>query len=130
LNDELSSIQKDLENTEVNPRDVKRSLARKLVTMYHNEEAAFEAEREFDNIFINKGIPDDIKEYQVLTNSEILDLIVNVGFAPTKTEARRLITQGGVTLDGKKITDVKEIISIENPSILKVGKRNFIKLIK
>lgn len=130
-NENLISIKKDLSNKEVNPRDIKRSLARKLVAMYHAQSLAEEAEREFDNIFVKKGLPDEIPEMEFdFSNNgiEILDLIVNVGFAPSKAEARRLVTQGGVTLDGEKITDIKMEIKIEQPAVLKVGKRNFIKL--
>lgn len=131
-NEELKNIKQQLENPEVNPRDLKRALARKLVAMYHSEEAALEAEREFDNIFVKKGLPDEIPEFRFESNLkeiEILDLIVKVGFAPSRSEARRLVIQGGVTLDGEKISDIKKIVKLNKPMILKVGKRNFIKLI-
>lgn len=131
-NKELNLIQKNLTNKEINPRDIKRSLAKKLVEMYHSTEAAIEAEIEFDNIFIKKGIPDDIEEFSFdgsLKELDIIDLIVSVGFAPSKGEARRLVAQGGVTLDGEKIADIKEVIKLDRTKILKVGKRKFIKLI-
>lgn len=99
--------------------------------MYHDEEAAINAEKEFDNIFINKGTPDDIEEFKINETKEIniLDLIILVNFAPSKGEARRLVTQGGVSIDGEKITDLQKNISIKKGMILKVGKRKFIKLI-
>jgi len=131
-NKDLSSIQEDLSNKEINPRDIKRKLARKLVEMYHSQEAATEAQDEFDTIFVKKGIPDEIEEFKIeksLKEMEILDLIVLVGFAPSKGEARRLVAQGGVTIDGDKISDIKELISLDKTKILKVGKRKFIKLI-
>lgn len=131
-NEELKSIKQQLSNQSVNPRDIKRALARKLVSMYHSQEAAVEAEREFDNIFVKKGLPDKIPEFKFENNLkeiEILDLIVKVGFAPSRSEARRLVIQGGVTIDGKKISDIKQIIKLNKSMILKVGKRNFIKLI-
>ncbi|MEW6195638.1 MAG: tyrosine--tRNA ligase [Bacteroidota bacterium] len=130
--DELKLIKENIANQSVNPRDIKRKLARKLVAMYHNTEASEEAEREFDNIFVKKGLPDEVPEYHIdrLKNEfDILDLIVNVGFAPSKSEARRLVVQGGVSIDGDKISDIKEIIKIDKEKILKVGKRNFVKLI-
>lgn len=131
-NDELRKIKEDLENKEVNPRDVKRKLARTLVAMYHSLQAASDAEQEFDNIFVKKGLPDEIANYQLSPEEneiEILDLLVKVGFAPTKSEARRLVIQGGVSLNGEKITDIKFKVNIEAESILKSGKRNFIRLI-
>ncbi|MCK9280348.1 MAG: tyrosine--tRNA ligase [Melioribacteraceae bacterium] len=129
--DDLNKIKDELTNPEKNPRDIKRSLAKKLVEMYHNLDAANNAQEEFDRIFIKKGIPDDIASYQLkkAIDYDILDLIVSVGFAPTKSEARRLLTQGGVSLDSEKITDVKFQLRLEKEMILKVGKRNFIKLV-
>ncbi len=130
-NDKLKEIKKLLSDGKTNPRDIKRELARTLVTMYHDEEAAINAEKEFDNIFINKGTPDDIEEFKINETKEIniLDLIILVNFAPSKGEARRLVTQGGVSIDGEKIIDLQKNISIKKGMILKVGKRKFIKLI-
>lgn len=130
-NEELNKIKEDLSNQQVNPRDIKRALARKLVEMYHSKQAAIDAENEFDNIFVKKGLPDEIPEFQFedgMNEIDILDLIVKVGFAPSKGEARRLVTQGGVTINGEKISDFKAIINLGNEFILKVGKRNFIKI--
>ena len=131
-NEELKTIQHNLTEKKINPRDIKRSLARKLVEMYHSAEAALEAETEFDNIFVKKGLPDEVEEYKVDPNKkemEIIDLIVEVGIAPSKGEARRLVQQGGVTIDGEKISNIKEVVRLDKTMILKVGKRNFIKII-
>ena len=128
--EDLSQVKSDLENHEVNPRNVKRSLALKLAEMYHSHEAAVQAQEEFDNIFINKGIPDDIPEFIVsISEISISDLIVDSGCAPSKAEAKRLIKQGGVTLDGEKISDPSANIEIKNGQILKVGKTKFVKLV-
>ena len=98
--------------------------------MYHSKEAAIQAQEEFDKIFINKGIPDEISEYKVqAAEISISDLIVDSGCAPSKGEAKRLIKQGGVTIDGEKITDSSISIKIEDGQILKVGKRKFVKLV-
>lgn len=129
--DELAKVKADLEDTTINPRNIKRNLARKLVAMYHSEEEAERAEKEFDEIFVKKGVPDEIPEFEIKESDkiEIIDLIVLTNLAPSKGEARRLIMQGGVSIDGNKITDVKALIEIVSGSVLKVGKRNFIKLI-
>ncbi len=131
-NEELKNIREQLNDKNINPRDIKRRLARILVEMYHSKEAAIEAEEEFDKIFIKKEIPDDIPEFKLNNDSKelgILDLILKVNFAPSKGEARRLVTQGGVTLDGEKIEDITATIKIKKESILRVGKRKFIKII-
>ncbi len=129
-NQKLAEIKSQLADKTANPRDVKRELARTLVTMYHNQQAAEIAQQEFDNIFINKGLPDEIEEFSVGDNKEIniLDLIILVNFAPSKGEARRLVLQGGVSIDGNKISDVQSSVSVIAGMILKVGKRKFIKL--
>ncbi|HCY76006.1 MAG TPA: tyrosine--tRNA ligase [Ignavibacteriales bacterium] len=130
-NKKLAEITSQLTDGTTNPRDIKRELARTLVTMYHDENAAINAEKEFDNIFINKGLPDDIEEFNIGDKKEIniLDLIILVNFAQSKGEARRLVTQGGVSIDNNKIDDVQFIVSVKSGMILKVGKRKFIKLI-
>ena len=128
--EELSVIKKKLEDKNTNPRDLKRMLARKLVSMYYSEEDAKRAEEEFDKIFINKGIPDDIPEFKIDADEiNILDLILKVNFAPSRSEARRLVLQGGVSIDGEKITDFKKAITVQSGMILKVGKRKFAKII-
>lgn len=130
--DKLDLIKQSLSNNDINPRDIKRSLARKLVEMYYSSDKAVEAEAEFDNIFVKKGFPDEIPDYIFESNIkelDILELLVKVGLAPSKGEARRLVTQGGVAIDGEKINDIKSIILLDKEKILKVGKRSFIKLI-
>ena len=120
-NESLKEIKSKLDSSDINPRDIKRALARTLVEKYHSA----------DKVFIKKEIPDEIPEYKLGNNSEygILDLIVTVNFAPSKGEARRLVAQGGVSIDGEKIDDIGARIKINNGSILKVGKRKFIKFI-
>ncbi|MCB0732550.1 MAG: tyrosine--tRNA ligase, partial [Ignavibacteriae bacterium] len=134
---ELAVIKSKLDDPNNNPRDIKRALARKFVEMYHSKEASLSAEAEFDKIFINKGIPDDIKELKLEKNEiDIIDLIMEAEFAPSRGEARRLIMQGGVSIlqadnegDGNKIDDPKSIVKINNNDVLKVGKRKFVKLV-
>ncbi len=129
-NTELSEIKNQLDSQRVNPRDLKRQLAKILIRMYHSIEASEEAEKEFDKIFIQKEVPDDIPEITLDENSGIgiLDLIVKVNFASSRGEARRLVTQGGVSIDGEKISDINAEITLEKPKVLKVGKRKFIKI--
>ncbi|MEJ2104025.1 MAG: tyrosine--tRNA ligase [Ignavibacteriaceae bacterium] len=129
---ELKEIKKQLDNPKINPRDIKRKLARTFVRMYHNEEAAKQAEEEFDRIFIKKEVPDEVEEFMIENNNSefnILDLIIKVNFAPSRGEARRLIIQGGVSVNSNKITDPNFKTKLSNGMILKVGKRKFIKFV-
>ena len=127
--EELTEIKQQLDDPNVNPRDIKRRLARTFIAMYHSEEDAIKAEEEFDKVFIKKEVPDDIPELK-LNDKElsILDMILKVKFAPSKGEAKRLVSQGGVSINGEKVADINSIIQIENGMILKVGKRKFIKI--
>lgn len=130
--DELEEIKKKLSDGSTNPRDLKRALARKLVEMYYSKDEAGKAEEEFDNVFKNKGIPEDMPEYKPGTDETelgLIDLIVKVKFASSNGEARRLIQQGGVSIDGEKIDDFKYVVKLDAEKVLKVGKRKFIKLL-
>ncbi len=130
-NSKLQEIKKTLENPETNPRNIKRELAKALVKMYHSQEAADQAEEEFDRIFIKKEIPDDIPEFSFEAGEKeigIVELIVKVKFASSKGEAKRLVSQGGVSINGDKIDDINKTIALDGEHILKVGKRKFIKI--
>jgi tyrosyl-tRNA synthetase len=129
-NEELTVIKNQLNDFSVNPRNLKRNLAKAIVRMYHNQKAADEAEEEFDRIFIKKEMPDEIPEFNWSSEAQsgILDLLTITNLAPSKGEARRLILQGGVSIDGVKIEDINATIDIKNDSVIKVGKRKFIKI--
>lgn len=129
---ELQEIKVQLQNPNINPRDIKRRLARTLVETYYDKEAALNAESEFDKIFIKKEIPDDIPTMEWnKSHSEIniVDLLIDTNLAPSKSEARRLIQQGGVSIDNEKIADLSINVKIEKDIVIKVGKRRFLKLI-
>lgn len=130
---ELKEIRVQLEDPDNNPRDIKRALGRTFVRMYHSEEAAEQAEEEFDRIFIKKETPDQIAEFKIENqNSEIniVDLILKVNFAPSRGEAKRLVIQGGVSINGEKVTDINYKTKLTGGMILKVGKRKFIKFVE
>ena len=129
---ELGSLKKDLDGKSVNPRDIKRRLARTLVAMYHDEASGIAAEQEFDKIFIKKDVPDEVKEFQYrITNATIgvLQLLSDTKMAASKGEARRLVEQGGVSIDGVKVADINAHIPLLKPVILKVGPRRFLKVV-
>ncbi len=127
---ELKEIAAKLQDPAVNPRDIKRYLARTIVRMYHDEQAAARAEAHFDQVFVKKDIPDDIPEVAVGQDQmRIDDLVVFAGMAKSKGEARRLIQGGGVSLDGEKITDPFHTVRIKKGQVLKVGKRRFARLV-
>jgi tyrosyl-tRNA synthetase len=127
---ELSDIKKQLENPNVNPKDLKKYLARTLVRMYHDSDAAARAEREFERIFVDKKLPEDIQDYRFSQSSLRLDdLLIHTKTAASKSEAKRLIQQGGVSINGEKIIDPYAEITLNQEIILKVGKRKFAKIL-
>ncbi len=129
--DELAKIKSDLENDKVNPRDAKRRLGFELVKLYYDEDTAEKTIEEFDKIFIKKENPDEIPEVTVSEDSvKLVDFLTSSNLSESKTNARKLIEQGGVSVDGKKITDVNTIIDVRHGMIFKVGKRKFLKVVK
>jgi tyrosyl-tRNA synthetase len=125
---ELLEIKKSLDNPNTNPRDTKRTLARTFVRMYHSQEAATAAEEEFDRIFVEKSIPDDIEEFTVTVPMTITALMADAKLAASKSDARRLVDQGGVSIDGERISDPNALLPDKSEFILKVGKRRFLKV--
>ncbi|NOY79320.1 MAG: tyrosine--tRNA ligase [Calditrichaeota bacterium] len=130
-NEELEQIKKQLEDPGINPRDLKAKLAFEIVKIYHGETAAKSAREEFERVFSQKQLPDDMPEF-VLKKSEgkiwIVRLMASAGLVKTNAEARRLIQQGAVSIDGQKITDTNLEIQPEKDFVLKVGKRRFLKV--
>lgn len=114
-----------------NPRDAKIKLAREIVKIYHGETEADKAQEYFINTFSKKELPDEVAEEKATEGEEVLNFIVRVGLASSKGDARRKIEQGGVSIDGQKITDIKQILTknLFDGKILKVGKKNFIKIV-
>ena len=126
---ELSEIKTTLAKVDTNPRDVKKYLARTVVKMYQGEEASKDAESEFERIFVQKMNPDQMAQVLIEEkNCRIDELLIKTKTASSKNEARRLIQQGGVSVDGEKISDPFQSVSIEKEIILKVGKRKFAKV--
>ncbi|MBF8248086.1 MAG: tyrS [Bacteroidetes bacterium] len=132
-NKDLKEIKKQLESKDANPRDLKRRLARSLVTLYHNSETAQKAEEEFDRIFVAKTLPDEVEEFKIKPGngvSSIALLLTATHLATSKSEARRLVEQGGVSIDGERISDVNAPIPSKKEFVLKVGKRRFLKVLQ
>lgn len=113
-----------------NPRDIKMRLAREIVTLYHYDAAATGAEKEFIKIFQKHDNPTDIEE-KTMPKKEygICELLFDVGMAKSKSDAKRLVEGGGVSIDERKIADPFEKVMLKaKPSLVKVGKRQFLNL--
>ena len=130
-NAELATIASELHAKSVNPRDLKRRLARTLVEMYYSSEEAIKAEQAFDRIFIEKSVPDEMPEVRLPSGSSrtIVEVVTDAGLTASKGEARRMIEQGGLTVDGVKVSDVNAVIPHKKEFTIKVGKRKFLRVI-
>lgn len=124
----IEQMKKNVQLHTVNPRDLKANLAKKIVKIFYNAKETDNAEAEFNKQFREKKVPEDIKEKRLDVRSGRLDeLLVKVGLVPSKSEARRMIEQGAVKINQKKITSNKEI-RIKSGMVLQVGKRKFIRI--
>lgn len=126
--DDIEKIKVELSSSDVNPRDIKMRLAKEIVKLYHGEEKALISENRFKNVFQKKQIPDDIEVITVKKdNLDIAEILVNNNIIKSKNEFRRLISQGGVKLNDKRILDLSEI-DLENNPVLQIGKKKFVKI--
>lgn len=125
---EIEKIKKTLGEGE-NPKNVKMRLAREIVALYHSETDAKNAEKEFEEIFKNKGTPDDIQKIKLSAKKmPIIQVILESKLASSSSEIRRLIDGGAVKIDGQKISSIKEEIEVNGEKLLQVGKRKFAKI--
>ena len=122
------SVKKRLDDSTVNPMDVKRELARAVVALYFDDETATKAEDHFNTVVVGKGIPDDMPEYTLKGEDLIVNILFDAGLLKSKGEARRMVKQGAVKLDGKPVDDIQKTLTPNGDQILKVGKRRFLKV--
>ncbi|PJH93373.1 tyrosine--tRNA ligase [Bacillus sp. SN1] len=128
--EEKKQLVKDLETGAVHPRDAKMLLAKTIVRMYHGAEAAEAAEHSFKTVFQENSLPEDIPavKWEGEKAPAVVDLLVTLKLLSSKSEARRMIQNGGVRINGEKITDIHADAEIKENMIIQVGKRKFLKL--
>jgi tyrosyl-tRNA synthetase len=127
--DEIADRRRRCDSGSLNPKTVKMELARALVAQFHGEAAAREAQAEFEAVFAGGGVPEDIATLDVPSGEALQSMIATTNLAPSKSEARRLITQGAVTVDGEKVADPFTVLAPRGePYLLKVGKRRWARL--
>lgn len=113
-----------------NPRTAKRALAKTIVALYSSQKEADDAESHFDQLFIHKKAPDHIELFEFDESSiPLIDLLVTLGAATSKSEARRMIQQKSVLVDERKIEEIAECIELSlEAKIIRAGKRRFFKV--
>jgi tyrosyl-tRNA synthetase len=131
---DVKAVEFGLKSGSLNPRDAKARLAREVVKLWHGPSAASEAERQFERVFVEKDTPESIPEAPLsrdeLTQGKVrlIKLLVLAGLVESNSEARRLISQGGVSINGDKINDVDADIPIKDGTVLRVGRRRFARI--
>ncbi len=131
--EDVQKLKQQVLSKEKHPREVKVALAQFLVKRFHSEEAAQHAKEEFDRIFVNKGLPDEIPEVTLAAESQkgICALMVQLGLATSNSEASRLIQGGGLQLNQEKVMDPKLKLDLASGQeyLFKAGKKKFIKVV-
>jgi len=127
---DLDAIRQTLSEGKENPRNIKVRLAQEIIKLFYDDTAAHAALEHFEQLFVKKEIPDDIPEASVGTlPKSVVDLIAEQNLVASKSEARRLIAGGGVSLNGERVTDEKAFVTpTAEGVVLKVGKRKFLKV--
>ena len=124
-----------LKSGSLHPRDAKAELAREIVALYYDVKEAKHSEEQFNKMFREKELPDQIEEVAFFKSQlqnggmDIVSLLKEAGLAASKSEARRLVEQGGVKVDQKRIGDAEAVISLKNPVVIQCGKRKFARIV-
>ncbi len=123
---EVETLEKEITGGKVHPRDAKMKLAYEVTDTFYGKEQATQAQDDFIQKFQKKEIPDDIPNFNITADQSLLDVIIAAEIAPSKSQAKRLFEQGGVSLNGET---VKDWATPACPGVLQVGKRKFLKLV-
>lgn len=124
--DDIEKIEQRLNSGE-NPRNIKMELAKEITTLYHNKEEAISAENHFKTAFQKQEAPEDIEEIKFENN--ILDTLLKTKKCASKGELKRLFEQGGIKIQGEKVTDYQKLNNLTQDTIIQIGKGSFYKII-
>jgi len=131
--EETDIILAQLKEGDLHPRDAKMRLARQIITLYYGAEKAGKAEEHFKRVFQKRSAPEEFPEVAFYREEwphspDLVRLLVKTGLASSNSEARRLITQGGVKVDGVRVSTPDSTVNTDDESIIQVGKRKFLKV--
>jgi tyrosyl-tRNA synthetase len=123
---EIEALEKDIASSAIHPRDAKMKIAREITSVFYGEADAQKAEEAFVRTFQHKEAPDEMPEYDLKDGQTVLDVILDAKMAASKSEARRLLDQKGVRLDGETVE--RGDLGFPHPGVLQVGKRKFLRV--
>ena len=127
---QIAEIEKALAGGSRHPRDIKMELAREVVAIYHGEDKVATAEAHFKSIFQKGGLPEDMERIVVSDEPLLVDFLAGHKLVSSKSEARRLIEQGGLKVGGRAVEDVAARLSFNDEVVVQVGKRKFVKVVR
>ncbi|MBN1963940.1 MAG: tyrosine--tRNA ligase [Anaerolineae bacterium] len=126
---QLVELEQNLTGGALHPRDAKMALAREIVSIFHNSDAAQAAEQDFIVKFREGGVPEDIPVEALAEPERVVDIVTRLNLVGSKGEAKRLIKNGGIRRDGVAVADVSDEVMLDTlPLVLQVGKRKFVRL--
>ena len=126
--EEVAAIERDLKQGRLHPMAAKHKLAWEIVDIFHGSDAADRAAAHFERVHQKRDLPEDMPVYTLSEPMKILDLLVTSGMAPSKSEGRRLVQQGGVRLDDTRVENIDADVTVDGNAVLQVGKRRFLRL--
>ncbi len=124
---QIAELEAGMAEGRLHPRDVKMKLAREIVSIFHSEEAALQAEEAFVRVFQQREAPSDMPVYHLVEGQSILDVLEASRLVKSRSEGRRLVLQKGVRLDGEILNDPNQ--PFPHPGVLQVGKRQFLRVV-
>jgi len=125
---EIAELDDSVRTGRMHPRDAKMKLARELVSIFHGDQAAQAAEEHFKRVYQDHELPEDIKAFSLAQPANIIDVMTGAGLAESRSEARRLVQQNAVRLDGPTIASADYIVQPVVGAVLNVGKHKFVRL--
>ena len=123
---DIELLLNDVASGKIHPRDAKMKLAREIVSIFYGEVESVSAERAFIRLFQDREIPEEMTDFQLKPGATILEVIIETGLASSRSEAKRLISQMGIRLDGVVLERAEEIFP--HPGVLQAGKRRFVRV--
>ena len=124
--DQMGELKKELESS---PLELKKKLAFEITKLVHSEKEALKAKQEFETVFQKKENPTILKICRIKKGENIIETLISANLASSKAEAKRLVKQGAVDLNGKRITDCELLLDFQGEVVIRCGKHNFIKII-
>lgn len=124
----VQRMEEQIASGALHPRDGKMQLAHEITEVFYGADGAAQGQAHFERVFQRRELPDDMPVLAVVAGTKLVDFVVAEGLVPTKSEARRLIKQGGIKLGGVAVADTEMLLQLGEATVIQVGKRKFARL--